>query len=100
MPMAQFPPEGCHLSLPYALWSRKTTAYILVPGRIGRSNVLSHLQAEKQITSLAPKVRPVDASISKVAAVSLGSREFNLRGHYSPHLYTLFSANAKKIACG
>jgi hypothetical protein len=91
MPMAQFPPEGCHLSLPYALWSRKTTALVLVPGRIRRGNVLSPLQAEKQITSLAPKVKPVDVSIVKVAAVSPGSSEFNWRDYYTRILTALMS---------
>lgn len=54
MPMDQFPPDDFHLNLLHALWSRRTTASILIRGPIRRGSVLSSLQAEKQIRSLAP----------------------------------------------
>jgi hypothetical protein len=91
MPMAQYPPDDFHLNLLRALQSRRTPAYVLVPGRIRRGNVLSLLQAKKQIASLAPKVKPVDATICKVEVVSLGPREFNWRDYYTRTLRALMS---------
>ncbi len=91
MPMDQFPPDDFHLNLLRALWPRRTTVYVLIPGRIGRSTVLSRLQAEKQITSLAPKVKPVDANICRVEAVSPGASEFNWRDYYTRTLTALMS---------
>ncbi len=91
MPTAQFPPDDFHLNLLRALRSRRTTAPVLVPGPIRRGNVLSPLQAEKLITSLAPKVKPVDATICKVEVVSLGPSEFNWRDYYTRTLTALMS---------
>lgn len=91
MPMDQFPLDDFHLNLLRALRSRRTTVYILIPGRIGRSAVRSHLQAEKQITSLPPKIKSDDAAICKVEAISLGPREFNWRDYYTRILTALMS---------
>ncbi|SRR6266699_3215689 len=91
MPTNQFPPNDFHLNLLRALRSRRTTVYILIPGPIMRGKVLSPLQAEKQITTLAPKVKPVDATNFKVEAVSLGSSEFNWRDYYTQALTALMS---------
>ena len=91
MPMDQFPVDDFHLNLLRTLRSRRTTEYILIPGRIGRSTVLSRLQAEKQMTSLVPKVEPVDASILKVEAVSFVPSEFNWRDYYTRALTALMN---------
>jgi hypothetical protein len=89
--MDQFPPDDFHLNLLRALRSRRTKVYILIPGPIIRGKVQSSLQAEKQITSLAPEVKPVDATICKVEAISLGSSEFNWRDYYTRTLTALMS---------
>ncbi len=91
MPMAHFSPDDFHLDLLRALRSRRTTAPVLIRGPIRRGKVLSSLQAEKQITSLAPKVKPVDAIICKVEAVSPGANEFNWRDYYTRTLTALMS---------
>ena len=91
MPMDQFPPDDFHLNLLRALRSRRTTAPVLICGPIRRGSVLSSLQAEKQITSLAPRVKPVDATICKVEAVSPGASEFNWRDYYTRTLTALMS---------
>lgn len=91
MPMDHFPVDAFHLNLLRALRSRRTTACVLVSGPIRRGNVLSPLQTEKQITSLAPKVKPVDAAICEVEAVLLDPSEFNWRDYYSRTLTALMS---------
>ncbi len=91
MPMDQFPPDDFHLNLLRALRSRRTTAPVLMRGPIRRGNVLSSLQAEKQITSLAPKVKSVDATVCKVKVVSPGPGEFNWRNYYTRTLTALMS---------
>jgi hypothetical protein len=89
--MDQFPPDDFHFNPLRALRSRRTTALVLIRGPIRRGKVLSPLQAEKQITSLAPKVKPVDAIICKVKAVSLSPSEFNWRDYYIRALRALMS---------
>jgi hypothetical protein len=91
MPMDQYSHDDYHLSLLRVLQSRRATVSIFIPGRIGRSTVRSHLQAEKQIKSLAPKVKPVDATIFQVETVSLGPCEFNWRDYYTRTLTALMS---------
>ncbi len=91
MPMDQFPPDDFHLNLLRALPSRRTIASVLIRGPIRRGNVLSSLQAEKQITSLAPRVKPVDATICKGEAVSPGPSEFNWQDYYTRALTALMS---------
>ena len=91
MTMNQFPPDDFHLNLLSALRPRRTNVYILISGPIMRGKVLSPLQAEKQITSLAPEVKPVDVTICKVEAISLGSSEFNWRDYYTRTLTALMS---------
>jgi hypothetical protein len=91
MPMDQFPPDDFHLNLLRALRSRRTTAIVLVRGPIERGYILSPLQAEKQITFLAPKVKPVDATICKVEAVSTGESQFNWQDYYNRTLTALMS---------
>ena len=91
MPMDRFQPDDFHLNLLRALWPRRTTAPVLIRGPIRRGNVLSSLQAEKQMTSLVPKVEPVDASILKVEAVSFVPSEFNWRDYYTRALTALMN---------
>jgi hypothetical protein len=91
MPMDQFPPDDFHLNLLRALRSRRTTAPVLIRGPIKKGNVLSPLQAEKQMTSFAPKVKPADSSICKVEVVSLGPSEFDWRDYYTRTLTALMS---------
>ncbi len=91
MPMAHFPLDDFHLDLLRALRSRKTTAYVLIRGPMRRGNVLSSLQAEKQITSLASKDKPGDATIFTAEAVALGPSQFNWRNYYIRALAALMS---------
>lgn len=99
MPMAHFSPDDFHLDLLRALRSRRTTESVLIRGPIRRGKVLSPLQAEKQITSLAPKVKLVDAIIFNVEAVSLSPSEFNWRDYYIRALRALMS-NVDEISPG
>jgi hypothetical protein len=91
MPMDQFPPDDFHFNPLRTLRSRRTTALVLIRGPIRRGNVLSSLQAEKRIASLAPKVKSVDANICKVKVVSPGPGEFNWRNYYTRTLTALMS---------
>jgi hypothetical protein len=91
MPMAHFPLDDFHLNFLHALWSRKTTACVLIRGPIRRGYILSPLQAEKRIASFAAKVKPGDAAICKVKVVSPGSSEFNWRDYYTRALTALMS---------
>ncbi len=91
MPMDQFPPDDFHLNLLRALRFRRTTALVLIRGPIRRGYILSYLQAEKQITSLAPEFKPGDATIFKAEAVSSGPSEFNWRDYYTRTLTALMS---------
>ena len=91
MPMDQFPPDDFHLNLLRALRSRRTTAPILIRGPIRRGKIVSSLQAEKQIMSLAPKAKSGDATICKVKVVSPGPGEFNWRNYYARTLTALMS---------
>jgi hypothetical protein len=91
MPMDQFPPDDFHLNLLRALRSRRTAIAVLIRGPIRKGKILASLQAEKQTTSLAPRVKPVDASICKVKAVSPGASEFNWWDYYARALTALMS---------